>query len=211
MASNVGAIVDTVNPAATTDEGVMVGDAYTYGGCFSFEEGRPIFRPKRDTSVAFDYHLRFTTDYRIASSKFLQGFDRVNIGIGCEVELKLNNPYIDCRSSFTPGVEYALYIFDFDPDKEYMLRGYGAISEAISKVVLTEEAGTAVSLYWRSSQSDMFVPYSGDWALYNGFVQPTGRRTVEIDVRSSYERYTPTSPKRFSDIFFGGAAEIRLF
>ena len=53
----------------------------------------------------------------------------------------------------------------------------------------------------------MFVPYSGDWALYNGFVQPTGRRTVEIDVRSSYERYTPTSPKRFSDIFFGGAAE----
>ena len=207
MASNVGAIVDTVNPAATTDEGVMVGDAYTYGGCFSFEDGRPIFRPKRDISVAFDYHLRFTTDYRIASSKFLQGFDRVNIGTGCEVEIKLNNPYTDRRSSFTPGVEYALYIFDFDPEKEYMLRGYGAITEAVTKLVLTEEAGTAVSLYWRSSANQVFVPYNEDWALYNGYVQPTGRRTVEIDVRSSFERYTPTSPKRFNNIFFGGAAE----
>lgn len=207
MASNVGAVVDTVNPAAMTDEGIMVGDAYTSGGCFSFEEGRPVFRPKRDISVAFDYHLRFTTDYRIASSKFLQGFDRLNIGTGCEIEIKLNNPYIDRRNSFTPGVEYTLYIFDFDPEKEYLLRGYGAITEPISKIVLTEDAGSAVSLYYKTSSSSFFMPYSGDWALYNGYVQPTGRRTVEIDVRSSFERYTPTSPKRFSDIFFGGAAE----
>lgn len=204
MASNVGTIVDTVNSAATTDEGVMVGDAHTNGGCFSFEEGRPVFRPKRDIRVAFDYHLRFTTDYRIASSKFLQGFDRLNIGQGCEVELKLNNPYTDRRSAVNAGIEYRLYIFDFDPDSEYTLIGYGAITEAVTTILMPENIDAA-RLYQRTKEMEVYMPCKGDWALYDGFVEPTGRRTVEIDVRSSFERYTPTSPKRFNDIFFGGA------
>ncbi|MBO5698002.1 MAG: hypothetical protein J6R90_06390 [Alistipes sp.] len=207
MASNVGAIVDTINPAALTDDGVMVGDAYTNGGCFSFEEGRPIFRPKRDISVAFDYHLRFTTDYRIASSKFLQGFDRVNIGTGCEVELKLNNPYIDHRHTVYPQIEYNLYIFDFDPEMDYTLQGYGRITEAVTTVTFPKGVGSSVMLFQSEKGSNALSPYSGDWALYDGYVEPIGRRTVEIDVRSSYERYTPTSPKRFNDIFFGGATE----
>lgn len=206
MASNIGAVVDTVNPAAITDEGVMVGDAYTNGGCFSFEEGRPVFRPKRDISVAFDYHLRFTTDYRIASSRFLQGFDTINLGTGCEVELRLNNPYSDRRNSVTPGLEYMLYIFDFDPEKEYLLQGYGAISEAVTKVVMPDDVGSSAVLLSRTGTA-AYSAFEGDWALYDGYVMPSGRRTVEVDVRSPYERLTPTSPKRFNDIFFGGATE----
>lgn len=207
MASNIGSVVDTINPAATTDEGVMLGDAFTNGGCFGFEDGRPVFRPKRDISVAFDYHLCFTTDYRITSSQFLSGFDRVNIGTGCEVEIKLNNPYTDRRNSVTAGYEYRLYIFDFDPEYEYQLVGYGEITEAITSVFIPEGASSSVRLYHRKRGSSYYMYYSGDWALYDGFVEPTGRRAVEIDVRSSYERYTPTSPKRFNDIFFGGAEE----
>lgn len=207
MASNVGAVVDTVNPAAVTDEDVMVGDAYTNGGCFTFSNNRPIFTPKREITVAFDYHLRYTTDTLIASSKYLKGFDHINLGTGCEVEVKLNNPYTDRRNSVVAGIEYKLFIFDFNPSHYYHLLGFGDITEAITTVTLPKSIGSSVILFSKTSEDDGFLPFEGDWALYNGYVEATGHRTIEIDVRSAYEKWTPSSPKRFNDIFFGGAAE----
>lgn len=207
MASNVGAVVDTVSPVAVTDEGVTLGDAYNNGGCFGFEEGRPIFRPKRDISVAFDYHLCFTTDYRIASSSHLQGFDRINLGTGCEVELKLDNPHIDRRDSLKKGIEYVLYIFDFDPSRNYKLKGYGEITEAITKIVMADDADPFAVLYSKPATSSTYLIHAGDWAIYDGYVEPTGRRRVEVDIRSPYGLYTHTTPKVFNDIFFGGGVE----
>lgn len=92
IASNVGAIVDTVNPNVEDDSGELLSEAYNNGGCFKMVSGRPRFVPKREISVAFDIHLRYTTDYRITSSKQLTGFDRIYVGNGCYVDLKLQNP-----------------------------------------------------------------------------------------------------------------------
>ena len=92
MASNIGAFVDTVTPGAVNDEGEAMGDVFSTGGCMTFPDGRPVFRPVRELAVAFEYYIKYATDYRIASRTRLAGFDAIHLDVGCDVEVALENP-----------------------------------------------------------------------------------------------------------------------
>lgn len=205
--SYVGFLVDTVDPAAVDEAGNSCSEAYSTGGCFYFENGRPMFRPKREIRVAFDVHLRYTTDYRVASSKRLAGFDSIYLGNECRVNVDLVNRFIDMRDSVSSDILYKLFIFDYDAESSYRLEGAGYITEAVSMVEFQAGFSGPTKLYVMPKDATAYVPYEGDWALYEGYVDTEGRRTVEVTIRTPYEVVTPTSPKVFNLIFFSGAEQ----
>lgn len=207
IATNAGNIVDTVNPNTEDEDGIPNGEAYAAGGCFRFESGRPVFVPKREINAAFDIHLRYTTDYRIASSSRLKGFNRIYVGDNCYVDVDLQNPYDDMRDEIVPGVQYKLFIFDYDPEMMYSLKGFGDINSAVTSVTFDAESTADVRLYCKSAKETLYRLYLGDWALYEGFVEERGVRTVELTIRTPYRLCTPTSPRRFDDISIEGADE----
>ena len=206
IASNIGAIVDTVDAMVADDEGRVLHEAFSNGGCFRFEDGRPIFTPTREVKVAFDIHLHYTTEYRITSSRYLTGFTHLHLGNGCDVEVVLHNPFIDVRNSVTGNIIYKLFIFDYDPSCSYELEGYGAVSGSISSVLFDSGYKGGTRLMVKAESGD-YVEYEGDWAIYEGYVSECGTREVVLDVRTPAEKVTPSSPKRFNDIYFGGAIE----
>ena len=205
FASNIGVLVDTVTSNTLDEEGKPISEAYSNGGCFTFEGARPVFTPKRDINVAFDMHLSYTTDYQIISSRRLRGFTQLHLANNCDVVVTLSNPFTDMRNNINPRIEYKLFIFDYDPECSYMLDGVGTISEKVSTVLFSSGYGTTTKLRVKSPGSSTYAEYQGDWALYEGYVAETGTRRVEIDVRTPYEKLTPSSPKRFNDIIIGGA------
>ena len=202
---NVGAIVDTTTATTLDEEGNMMSEAYSNGGCFTFDEGRPIFRPTREISVAFDLHLRYTTEYTIASSRYLKGFTELHISNDCCVEVVLNNPYVDVRNDVSGGYQYRLFIFDYDANARYMLEGYGEVNSKVSDVVFDSEYSGATRLMVMNAQQNTWEEFTGDWALYMGFVEESGTRDVVIDLRTPFESITPSRPKLFNNIDFGGA------
>ena len=205
MTSNLGAIVDTVNPNTLDETGKPMKEAYSNGECFVFESERPVFTPKREISVAFDMHLCYTTDYCMVSSQRLKGFTRLHLANNCDVEVTLQNPFMDMRNRVNPRIEYKLFIFDYDPECSYALDGVGTISSKISTVHFRSGYGSSTQLRVMRPGSSSYTVYDGDWALYEGYVAETGTRRVVVDVRTPYEVLTPSSPKRFNDISFGGA------
>lgn len=207
MASNIGALVDTVDPTTVDEDGHALQEAYSNGGCFTFDDGRPIFKPKREINVAFDMHLRYTTEYRIASSRHLVGFTQLHMGAGCNVDVVLHNPFVDMRNQVVANMVFKLFIFDYNPNYSYRLDGYGEVAARVSSVVFTDANGGATKLWVRRMNVGKYEEYDGDWALYEGYVAESGSRDVVVDIRTPFERITPSSPKRFQDIFFGGAIE----
>lgn len=205
--SNIGAFVDTVSSTTIDESGNMCEGAYSNGGCFTFDNGTPLFRPKRDIDVAFDMHFSYTTDYKLLSSKWLQGFTSLYVGNGCYVDIALPNPHIDRRDSVSLGMRYKLVIFDYDSSASYRLAGVGDVSGRISTVQFSSLPTTPLKLLRRSAGSNVYVEYDGDWALYDGYVSETGTQRVEFTLRTPYERCTPTSPRVFDNIYFSGAEQ----
>ena len=124
---NIGAFVDTVTPTTLDENGKPCADAFSVGGCFSFDDGRPMFSPRREISVAFDLHFDYTTEYRIKNSKWLQGFTDIYVGNGCYVDVALPNPHADNRKSVIAGILYKLYIFDYDASASYRITDIGVV------------------------------------------------------------------------------------
>lgn len=206
--SNVGIVVDTVNPNTLDENGLPSVGAYDNGGCFTFESGVPMFRPKREISAAFDLHLHYTTDYRIISSTKLRGFDKIDLGNECYVDVGLQNNFHDVRNELQSGVRYRLFIFDYDPTTTYLLRGCSAqITSEITTITFPAGFAGETDLYARGEGQTGYRSYEGDWAIYEAYVEPEGRREVEVTVRMPYESLSPSSPKIFNHIFFYGADE----
>ncbi|MBR4844076.1 MAG: hypothetical protein IKV06_04105 [Alistipes sp.] len=202
---NIGAFVDTVTPSTMDENGNPCSEAFSIGGCFSFDNQRPIFRPRREISVAFDLHFDYTTEYRIKNSKWLQGFTDIYVGNGCYVDVALPNPHIDNRNSVIAGILYKLYIFDYDASASYRITDIGVVSGQISSVQFKKAPSSALKLYIKQAGSSVYTEYQGDWALYNGYVEEYGEQRVEFTLRTPYQVYSPTSPKVFNDIYFEGA------
>lgn len=200
-----GALVDTVSPTTVDENGALCEGAYSNGGCFTFEDGVPIFRPKRDIDVAFDIHFSYTTDFRIKSSKWLKGFTKLYAGVGCSVDVALPNPYVDRRKEVRPNTKYKLYIFDYDETASYRLTDIGEVSGRISTVHFASAPSSKVRLMKRAAGDTLYVEFLGDWALYDGFVEERGSKRVEFTLRTPYEHCSPTSPKKFNIIYFSGA------
>lgn len=207
LGRNIGAFVDTVSPTTVDENGKMCESAYSNGGCFTFEEGTPVFTPKRDVDIAFDLHFCYTTDFKITSSKWLKGFTNIYVGNDCRVEVDLPNPYIDRRRSITTNMSYKLFIFDYDATASYRLTEIGDVSGKVSSVSFKTKPIFAVKLYKRDAGAAAFTEYTGDWALYDGHVEECGAQRVEFTLRTPYERCTPSSPKHFNNIFFMGAEQ----
>ena len=204
LPSCVGAIVDSVSSEATDSEGNIFADAYNRGA-LKFEEGTPCFVPTRELSVAFEYKIRYITDYRIVSSKRLQGFSSVRLGVGCEVDIVMENTYEDMRSKLISGLAHKLYIFDYDEGSSYLLEGFGKMSAAVTDIVVPSGFSGEARLMVKRPGDEAYTPYDGDWAIYRGYVEPTGRRLVEFEVRSPYRKMNASDEERFNDIAFYGA------
>lgn len=203
IASNIGAIVDTVSPNAVEESGEPMLGAYSTGGCFTFEKGRPVFRPRRDISVAFDIHLRYATEYRITSSKLLTGFNRIHLCNGCDVGVELKNPYKDLRNEVNSNTSYKLFIFDYDPTLTYELAGYGEVTSQVSDITFEPDYSGRTALYVK--RGTILTQYLGDWAIYEGHVTEVGTRDIELTLRTPFLDLTPTKPMLFNDMFFYGA------
>ena len=203
--SNIGVLVDSVTPSVLDEDGKPLSEAYSNGGCFTFDGARPVFTPKREVNVAFDMHLSYTTEYLITSSKSMRGFTQLHLANNCDVEVALHNPFTDMRNSVDPRIEYKLFIFDYDPACSYMLEGVGAITQKVTTVHFDSGYSGTAKLRVKPVGNKVYNEFKGDWALYEGYVSESGTRRVELNVRTPFERITPSSPKRFNDIFFGGA------
>ena len=202
--ANAGVIVDSVDPQAVDDDGNRLSDAYS-NGALQIVNDRPVFTPTRDISVAFEYKIRYRTEYRITSSLYLTGFDRIKLAPGCEVELRLENPYDNQASSLVPNLSYKLFIFDYDETAEYRLNDIGVVSGPVSDVVTPANCPSSTRLFWRKKGTGYYTAYMGDWALYNGYVEERGERDVELVVRTPYMSLAKGAQERFADISFSGA------
>ena len=207
MTTNVGAIVDSVNPDMLDESGQPMSGAYSNGGCFTFESSRPLFTPKREMDVAFDMHLDYTTEYTIRSSRELQGFTQLHLANGCNVDVVLHNPFVDMRNKVEVNMLYKLFIFDYDPNCSYYLNGVGSITARVSSVYFGKGFSSGATLMIKRPGELSYSEHVGDWALYEGCVSESGTRRVVLDVCTPYERLSPASPKRFNDITIGGAVE----
>ena len=203
---NLGAIVNTVDPMAQDEIGNRLSDAYTNNNSLTFVDNAPIFTPTRDISVAFEYSLHYTTECYLVSSLKARGFNTIHLANGGDVEVSLQNPYYDRRDDIYPSTQYRLMVFDDEEGNTYKLSGMG---EGLhdNDIIITPATHTAKStqLYVRRASNEEYTPFTGDWALYEGYVERTFNKEVDIVVRSPYESVTPSSPKRFHDIYFSGA------
>lgn len=202
--SSVGAIVDSVSAEAVGSDGATFSDAYNHG-VLRFENYSPEFVPTRDINVAFEYAIRYITDYRIESSKRLRGFDRIRLGLGCDVSIVMENNFQDMRYEVEPNMAYKLFIFDYDEDASYRLDGFGDVQGAVCDVVAPSSCKSQTSLFIKSRGSSVYVRYGGDWALYAGHVEATGRREVEFTLRTPYQHLAQGTEHEFNDIAFYGA------
>lgn len=202
--SSVGAIVDSVSAEAVGSDGELFSDSYNHGA-FRIENNSPCFTPTRDIAVAFEYFIRYITDYRIESSRRLKGFDRVRLGLGCDVDIVLENDFEDMRNSVEPNMAYKLLIFDYDASASYRLNGIGDVQGAECSVVTPSECRGSTQLMVKNKNSGKYVRYGGDWALYEGHVETTGRREVEFTLRTPYQHLTQSSRHLFDDVMFYGA------
>jgi hypothetical protein len=212
-------IVDAATAATTAD------DVFANGGCFQMDDDRVAFIPLTAVSVGFQLHLRYTTDYRMKSRTELAGFDTVYLGEQAARTFTLANPYPDRRASFRPARTYNVAVFDHTAGRQYQLRytqqaasgGSTTVSTAVLSARFSKvEVASALPvsdpvLYHRASSTAAWQLYTGDWALYDGFVGETGTTEVELTVRTAPENITPGAPKFFDAIWFGGADEGMKF
>lgn len=214
----VGNIVDSADPSFSMN-GVSYDDVFSKNGCFQMDDDRVAFVPTGEISVGFLYYLRYTTEYYMKNRQELTGFNRVYVGEASPRIFKLANPYPDRRNNFRNGRTYRLAVFGFTAGYQYQLRytrqtQTGGTSVISSEAIGVRFAGISISttlavsdpvLYYRTSSAGTWSLFTGDWALYDGFVEERGKLDVELTVRSAPETVSRSRPKFFDDIYFGGA------
>ena len=212
--NTVGNLVDAFSPQEVDETGATLTDAYSAGGCLRIEEGELCFRPLTEVSVGFEYELRYTTDYRIRSRTRLTGFDSVWLGEDADVRFELANRFEDRREALRPSFQYRIVVFDHTEGNRWTLRCTTDGAETTltdfttrSTLFTTPQGTTLVNARLYRNVSGVYVPYTEDWALYDGYIGETGRTEVQITVRTSPESVTPTAPKYFRQISFYGAEE----
>lgn len=209
--STVGNFVDTADPSERQD-GVAVEGVFDAGGCFQRDGERIVFLPAEPVNVGFEYCIRYLTDYRIASRTELKGFNILNLDEGVQRTYRIVNRFADRRGAPVGGREFTVVVFDHTPGDAYRL---DCLADGVRTVVAEFSARTAQALFPRAatladerltvcSASGEYVAYSGDWALYDGYVTESGRTEVELTVRTAAERVTRSEPKYFDRMWLGG-------
>lgn len=212
MAVNtVGNLVDAYLPNTPDEEGNPLQECFSTNDCFRVEEGEILFRPLTELKAGFEYHLRYRTDYRIQTRHCLAGFDGVYLGEGADYRTELPNRFVDRREELIAGQQYRIVVFDHRAGESLRLRlGEGEVVKLFSsrsELVTLPSAG-AVGTPWLerlNPSTNHWEPYTGDWALYDGYVEECGTTEAELRIRTAAEPLGPTSPKYFRHIYFYGA------
>lgn len=213
--NSVGNIVQTATPLTPDADGEPVPGLSNNGGCFGIDRGNIVFTPTTDVSAGFEYYLKYTTDHLIQSRERLKGFDSVYLGTGADMRFELTNRYEDQRDAISAGHSYMAIVFDHAQGRQYRLSytSNGAADtlwaefSARTAQVATPAAGIVAKPMLQVRSGTDWIPYAGDWALYDGYITERGQTTVELRVRTAAERLSPSSPKYFNRIYFHGAEE----
>ena len=197
LTSSLGNFVDT-----TKGDGL-----YNHGGVLQITSSGVEYRPKVEASVSFEIGLKYTTEYKMLSSSRLQGFDALYVDAGCDIEIPLANPFKDRRQSLTPGVEYKCVNFNHQGGTIYNL------------VYITDSGTTTLKTFIKSEITFTMPELSGgqcalrtangkdvtgDWAIYDGWVNTTGEMEVEVMLQTPPERLSPSKAKSFSNMYLHG-------
>ncbi len=210
--STVGNLADSAD-ATYEKDGTRYDDVYSRSGCFRIDGKRVMFKPLKEVSVGFEYSIHYTTSYRIASRTELAGFNRIYLGENFDRKFRLANNFEDRRQEFCAGKQFRIVIFDHIEGNTYRLYcSNSKVSLTVddhiasrSKTVSIQYDGEVKNptLYIKTGTSERV--YTGDWALYDGYVTETGETDVKITLRTGAQTLSPSSPKYFDDIYFGGA------
>lgn len=210
--NTVGNFVETATPQSVDADGETLTDLYNNGGCFRLDNGRICFVPTTSVRAGFDYYLRYTTDHRIVSRTQLKGFDSVYLGPGAELRFTLPNRYTDRRDQLTTNYTYRALVFGHTAGSRYRLSYRKNGTEVVwsefttrSAQVTSPTSGTLSDPVLYVANGSSWVRYTGDWALYDGYVGETGQTIVDLRVSTAAESITPTDPKFFNQIYFFGA------
>ena len=130
---------------------------------------------------------------------------------------RIANRNADRREEYAAGFGYLLVVFGYAEGQRFRLTHDVGDPEAgtFRREVAAEFAARscAVGTYTDERLSNpvlwveeegAFVPYGGDWALYDGHVAERGRTEIELTVCSGPERLLPSQPKYFDRIVFAG-------
>lgn len=223
--SSVGNLVDTADPDRTQD-GATVAGVYNRNDCFREDGQRIAYCPVEEVTAGFEYSLAYRTDYRIASREELKCFDRVFLDDDVERRFRVVNRHEDRRTVFHGGWQYRLIVFGHQPGTEYRF-SYRRIANPAADTadlqpgdyetvrlktfsqrsvlidVPADEQATEASLEFLSNGT--YIPYEGDWALYDGYVAETGQIDIRLTIRSAAREIAPSSPRYFDRVYFGGA------
>lgn len=210
---SVGNIVETAQPQSVDEDGEPLGEQlFNNGGCFRQEDGGIVFRPLSEVTVGFEYFLRYTTEHRILDRNRLTGFDSLYLGTGSRLQFSLANRFVDRRNNLSPNYEYLVVVFGHKEGAEYRLtyvtggksQTWCEFSGRTAKVS-TPPTGSFSNPMLMRRGLNVWIEYTLDWALYDGYLEERGTTTVELRVSSTPVTASPTSPVRFDTIFFQGA------
>ncbi|MBO7299980.1 MAG: hypothetical protein J6U53_01050 [Tidjanibacter sp.] len=209
--STVGNLVDL--PAG--EEGTFNGGAFTQE-----YSGRVKFTPTREMMVAFEYFLRWRTEYRIQSRDKLKGFFKIRPYYGDEFSASMANTFKDRREEgLRPNFQYTFIIFEpiegatyklmaTERDENGIVSGRELLSTTSrSTKFYHTEADTIYELYVEMHHNGFISIPASDWAVYDGNVNEYGKKEVSISFRSEPRVYSPSVSKYFDLFYFGGAEE----
>lgn len=210
--NSVGNLVDCLSPQAEDDQGTPQIDCFSTGGALRIEDEALTFRPSSELEVGFSYHLRYESDYRILSRTQLAGFDSVYLGEGADFRFRLANRFEDRRSETVAGQAYRIVVFGHNAGARYrLLTDKDTLPFASRSALLTLTSDETPILQIYNATTALWSPYSGDWALYDGYITEEGTTEVELTLRTAPEQVGPQQPKRFTNIYFSGADEGMSF
>ncbi len=191
-------------------------------GCFALDDtGRVVFTPTREVAVAFDYHLRWVSDYRIKNRNELQALTELRPTYSDSYKVEVKNNFPDRREgTLSPSFQYTFIVFDLVEGATYKLLADEVDSttgEVTTHTLLTTTERSARFSHRRPAllrNARVEMHHEGfigspasDWAIYDGFVSEVGYRQFEATFRSMPERCSPEEPKYFDLFYFGGGVE----
>ena len=211
----IGPIVDTANPEAIDENGLVMSDTFCANNSFSkTSTGNICFTPSISVRAGFLLHLEYTTEYKILSRERLCGFDILEGANGERVEIKLTNSCHDFRKETSPNAMYRAIVFDHVDGRQYQLSGretdntlIGIKSWSSRSEIVTMPATpiATLNLYYRDNSQDGWALYAGDWALYAGHIEEQGFVDVEVDFRLPHQEISAGESFVLDKFWFGGA------
>lgn len=190
-------------------------ECYTRSGCITEEDGVIKFTPLTQISVGFEYRIKYESEYRIESRTSLKAFDTLYLNTGGLMEVSISNKFEDRRdSTIESSFDYTVIIFDHTDGTTY--QAYATLENG-NTYLIKEWSGSETTLTTPSYSSSIseiklyttqgsYLPiFTGDWALYDGYVELEGSVEVDLTIRTPPETYSPTSPLILDSMFVEGA------